>query len=111
MTSITNQKITELENLLSNMKTENSLQKAYITSLEQSYINLETEYSRIKTMYSSIASKEGSLKLLQSKLNEKEDTIHKLQKELEKEIARHQKYKLDYDLQYEKDVNQAKYIH
>ena len=80
MTSITNQKITELENLLSNMKTENSLQKAYITSLEQSYINLETEYSRIKTMYSSIASKEGSLKLLQSKLNEKEDTIHKLKK-------------------------------
>ena len=108
---MTSQKITELENLLSNMKTENSLQKAYITSLEQSYINLETEYARIKTMYSSIASKEGSMKLLQSKLNEKEDTIHKLQKELEKEIARHQKYKLDYDLQYEKDVNQAKYIH
>ena len=111
MTSKTNQKITELENTVTNLRDENNMLKRQISSLEQSFMNLESEYSKVKTMYSSIASKEGSLKVIQSKLNEKEELIQKLQKELEKEMLKHQKYKLDYDLQYEKDVNQAKYIH
>lgn len=111
MTSNTNQKITELENTVGNLRNENNKLKRQIFSLEQTIMNLESEYSKVKTMYSSIASKEGSLKLIQLKLNEKEELIKKLQKDLEKEMLKHQKYKLDYDLQYEKDVNQAKYIH
>lgn len=109
--SFPNQKLTELEGKLSLTLNENVALRKTITEMETAYFNLESEYSKIKSLYSGIASREGTLKLLEMKLNEKEDLITKLQHDLELQNKKHEKYKLEYDLQYEKEINQAKYVH
>lgn len=104
-------KIYQLENRISQLKSENSLLRKELTIIKTSFNNMESEYTKIKTMYNSIVSKENVLKIVEEKLKEKEELIDKLRKDIEKINVDKEKQRVKFELQYEKDVAQAKYQH
>lgn len=83
--------------------------KAQYNLLEQSFINLQSKYSKIKAQYNSIISKEAYFKGLEFKFNEKDEQIMKLTQEIESIDTNHRKEIMAQELKYEKDVTQLKY--
>ena len=84
--------------------------KKYIKELEEAYLNLESEYSILKTRYNSIVSKESDLKNLEISVNHKNKEIIQLKEIIQDLKIKHEQYVSKMDIQYERDVNQVKYF-
>lgn len=83
--------------------------KKQYKGMSQALINLEAEYSNIKSLYNSISSKDAYYKSLEAKAHEKDEEIFKLSLELEIMDTVFQRYKLENECQYKKEIGQLKY--
>ncbi len=86
-----------------------NLKEAY-KKLEKSYLNLQNKYSNLKTRYSLISSKETYFSNLEKNIIEKDKEILDLKEKINILESDFEKYKNEYDIKYELDVNQIKYF-
>ena len=105
-----NKKINTLEINLQQSYEKNSKLKENFEILEKNYLNLETEFNKLKTINSNLLSKEKENKFLKNQILKKEEEIIELKKEINSLKNNFEKLKLKFDIQYEKDVNQVKYF-
>ena len=105
-----NGNINNLEIHIRNEKKKIIVMKKYIKELEEAYLNLESEYSILKTRYNSIVSKESDLKNLEISVNHKNKEIIQLKEIIQDLKIKHEQYVSKMDIQYERDVNQVKYF-
>ena len=103
-------KISNLE--IQNQKNEKEIKemKNYIKYLEELNLNLESDYSLLKTRYNLIISKGSELKELRNLLENKNEEIFQLKEAIQNLKIKHEQYISKIDIQYEKDVNQVKYF-
>ncbi len=103
-------KISNLE--IQNQKNEKEIKemKNYIKYLEELNLNLESDYSLLKTRYNLIMSKGSELKELRNMLESKNEEILQLKEVIQNLKIKHEQYISKIDIQYEKDVNQVKYF-
>ena len=96
---------------INNYIRENKNLKEINKKLETSYLNLQNKYSNLKTSYSIISSKENHLSNLEKNIIEKDKEILNLKEKINILESKFEKYKNEYDIRYEYDVNQIKYCH
>ena len=105
-----NKNINTLEINLQQSYEKNSKLLENLEILSNNYLNLETEFNKLKSINSNLLSKEKENVYLKSQLLKKEEEILNLKKEINSLKNDYEKLKTKLEIQYEKDVNQVKYF-
>ena len=105
-----NKNINTLEINLQQSYEKNSKLLENLEILSNNYLNLETEFNKLKSINSNLLSKEKENVYLKNQLSKKEEEILNLKKEINSLKNDYEKLKTKLDIQYEKDVNQVKYF-
>ena len=105
-----NKNINTLEINLQQSYEKNSKLLENLEILSNNYLNLETEFNKLKSINSNLLSKEKENVYLKNQLSKKEEEILNLKKEINTLKNDYEKLKTKLDIQYEKDVNQVKYF-
>ena len=105
-----NKNINTLEINLQQSYEKNSKLLENLEILSNNYLNLETEFNKLKSINSNLLSKEKENVYLKSQLLKKEEEILNLKKEINSLKNDYEKLKIKLEIQYEKDVNQVKYF-
>ena len=105
-----NKNINTLEINLQQSYEKNSKLLENLEILSNNYLNLETEFNKLKSINSNLLSKEKENVYLKNQLSKKEEEILNLKKEINTLKNDYEKLKTKLEIQYEKDVNQVKYF-
>ena len=102
--------INQLENKISVYARENKLLRENNEKLKSSLLNLENKCSQLKIGYNIISAKEPQYMNLEKLLTEKEKEILDLKEQICKLNIKFEKYKNNFDIIYEREINQMKYF-
>ena len=99
-----------LENKINFYMQENEKLKNIINTLNDNLNNIQNDYYKIKEIYSQLLGKEKSLKKANNIIKEKNEEIINLKKEINKLLLISNQKDNKIEINYEKDVNQIKYL-
>jgi len=99
-----------LENKISFYIHENEKLKNIINNLNENLNNIQNDYYKIKEFYSQLLGKEKSLKKANNIIQEKNEEILNLKKEINNLLLLSNQKNNKSEIDYEKDVNQIKYL-
>ena len=99
-----------LESKINFYMQENEKLKNIINTLNENLNNIQNDYYKIKEIYSQLLGKEKSLKKANNIIQEKNEEIINLKKEINKLLLISNQKDNKIEINYEKDVNQIKYL-
>ena len=99
-----------LESKINFYMQENEKLKNIIKTLNENLNNIQNDYYKIKEIYSQLLGKEKSLKKANNIIKEKNEEIINLKKEINKLLLISNQKDNKIEINYEKDVNQIKYL-